>query len=86
VRRIRAAQRSGDMFIASVGVWLLAIWLAMMTNTSFDVYLEGPQGGIWFWSVVGFALALCRVGAADASVPTLSTPAMRGPHARSQRS
>jgi hypothetical protein len=86
VRRIRAAQRSGDAVFAAVGIWMLALWLAMMTNTSFDVYLEGPQGGIWFWSVVGFALALCRIGAADASATTPPAPAARGPHARSQRS
>jgi len=22
------------------------------------VFLEGPQGGIWYWCVVGFAVAL----------------------------
>ena len=61
VKRIWAARRSGDTFVASTGAWLLALWLAMMTNASFDVYLEGPQGGIWFWSVVGVALALLRL-------------------------
>jgi hypothetical protein len=26
-------------------------------NASFDVYLEGPQAGIWFWCVFGFGIA-----------------------------
>ena len=31
---------------------------AFMVNSSFDVYLEGPQGGIWFWALMGFVIAL----------------------------
>jgi hypothetical protein len=51
------AQRRGDEFWARMNVWILAYWLAMMVNMAFDVYLEGPQGGIWFWSVFGLGLA-----------------------------
>lgn len=36
---------------------LIAYWLAMLVNASFDPYLEGPMGGIWFWSVMGVGLA-----------------------------
>jgi len=25
---------------------------------TFDVYLEGPMGGIWFWPVAGLAIGL----------------------------
>jgi hypothetical protein len=42
---------------------ILAYWLAMLVNASFDVYLEGPQGGIWFWSVFGLGLAAARLSA-----------------------
>jgi hypothetical protein len=28
-----------------------------MVNASFDVYLEGPTGGIWFWVIFGTGLA-----------------------------
>jgi hypothetical protein len=28
-----------------------------MTNSAFDVFLEGPQGGIWYWSLFGFGIA-----------------------------
>jgi hypothetical protein len=35
----------------------LSYWLAFMINVSFDVVLEGPHGGIWFWTVYGVGLA-----------------------------
>ena len=36
----------------------LAVYLACFcVNASFDVYLEGPMGGIWFWSVLGMGVA-----------------------------
>lgn len=37
--------------------FLLAYWVAIMVNASFDVYLEGPMGGIWLWSIMGFGIA-----------------------------
>ena len=37
--------------------FLLAYWVAIMVNASFDVYLEGPIGGIWLWSLIGFGIA-----------------------------
>jgi O-Antigen ligase len=44
--------------LAAMEFWVLLYWLAFIINGSFDVFLEGPQGGIWFWSIVGFGLAL----------------------------
>jgi hypothetical protein len=34
---------------------------------SFDVYLEGPQGGIPFWSVIGLGMVAMRVVRAPAA-------------------
>jgi len=51
------ARRRGDDWWQRVDSWILAYWLAFLLNAAFDVYLEGPQGGIWFWSVVGFGMA-----------------------------
>jgi hypothetical protein len=53
---VRSLRRREGMW-AKVNLWLLAYWLAFMINATFDVYLEGPQGGIWFWSVFGFGIA-----------------------------
>jgi hypothetical protein len=51
------SQRAGDHRWARLFVFLLAYWLAFMINTTFDVYLEGPMGGIWFWTVYGVGLS-----------------------------
>ncbi|MBB6017281.1 O-antigen ligase family protein [Deinococcus radiopugnans] len=50
----RAAQKT---LWANIFLWIFAYWMAFLINASFDVYLEGPQGGIWFWCVFGFGLA-----------------------------
>ncbi len=42
---------------AAVCTWVLAYWMAMIVNGSFDVYIEGPPGGIWFWSTIGAGIA-----------------------------
>lgn len=57
VRAYVRARRSGQEDWAKVDLWVLCYWLAFMVNGAFDVFLEGPQGGIWFWSVFGFGVA-----------------------------
>ena len=44
---------------------LFAYWLAALINMSFDVYLEGPQGGIPFWSVIGLGMVAMRAVAGE---------------------
>lgn len=51
------AQRFGAIWYGRMFLWLLAYWTAFHVNAAFDVYLEGPQGGIWFWSVFGAGIA-----------------------------
>lgn len=60
LRSLLRHRRSGDLALAMVGTWVLVYWVAMMLNTSFDPYLEGPQGGIWFWSLFGIGLVVMR--------------------------
>jgi O-antigen ligase len=62
----RVATRSGSQFWSGVNLWIVCYWLAAFTNMSFDVYLEGPQGGIWYWSIIGFGVAALRVQAYEA--------------------
>lgn len=52
-----ARHREGRDAWARLNLWLALYLLAFHVNASFDVFLEGPQGGIWFWTVVGVALA-----------------------------
>jgi hypothetical protein len=61
LRAIVMSRRRGDAGLATVGAFALVYWLAMMINTSFDPYLEGPQGGIWFWCVFGLGLVITRL-------------------------
>jgi O-antigen ligase len=51
------SQQAGDERWAGVFLFVGAYWLAFMINTAFDVFLEGPMGGIWFWTVYGVGLA-----------------------------
>ncbi|MGA2583743.1 MAG: O-antigen ligase family protein [Tepidisphaeraceae bacterium] len=50
------AHRSGQTRWTSLFVFLIIYWAAFMTNAAFDVYLEGPTGGIWMWTVYGVGL------------------------------
>ncbi|MEP7081434.1 MAG: hypothetical protein ABI841_00505 [Chloroflexota bacterium] len=61
LRSVFRNRRAGDARLAAVGAWILAYWVAMMVNTSFDPYLEGPQGGIWFWSLFGLGMVVMRL-------------------------
>ena len=44
--------------LGNINLWIMGYMTAFLVNSSFDVFLEGPQGGIWFWSLVGFAIAV----------------------------
>lgn len=45
----------------AVFAWIAAIWIAALVNASFDVYLEGPMGGVWLWSLMGLGIAAARL-------------------------
>jgi hypothetical protein len=76
LRAIRRAGRMGDTKARGVLIVVLVYWLAAIVNAATDVYLEGPQGGILFWSVMGLGLAIAgylrRTEQAQAA-PTAST-------------
>jgi len=57
----RRALDCDDSFLAGILSWTLCYWVAFTVNTSFDVFLEGPQSGIWFWSVMGIGMAASTV-------------------------
>ena len=57
-------------------VFLLAYWAAFIANIAFDVYLEGPVGGIWFWCLFGIGMAAVRIHRdAPHVLPDLAAPA-----------
>jgi len=55
------ARRRGDDRWAGVFLFLGAFWMAFLINGSFDVFIEGPVGGIWFWTIFGAGLAAARI-------------------------
>ena len=61
LRALLLFRRAGDKQLVAVAAWVLVFWTAIMVNTSFDPYLEGPQGGIWFWALFGLGLVLIRL-------------------------
>lgn len=71
---LRARRAGRHRWMALFG-FLVAYMAAIHVNASFDVFLEGPMGGIWFWSLFGFGLAARHIHAtrpdvlADADAP-----------------
>ncbi len=60
---LRAAFRArgrGDLIWTRILGWIFVYWAAVLVDTSFDPYLEGPQGGIWFWTLFGLGIAAAR--------------------------
>jgi hypothetical protein len=49
---LRAKRRKEEAW-AGVFLFLFAYYAAFMINGSFDVFIEGPMGGIWFWTIFG---------------------------------
>jgi hypothetical protein len=65
-RAFRRASRARSQFWTGVNLWILCYWLAAVINMSFDVYLEGPDGGILFWTIIGFGIAALRIQSSEA--------------------
>ena len=57
------AFRARSLALVAVIAWVFVYWGAALVDSSFDVYLGGPQGGIPFWADIGFGLVLCRMAA-----------------------
>jgi hypothetical protein len=57
VRQLMEARRLRDNWWAGVLAFLLTYWTIFVVASSFDVVLEGPVMGIWFWTIHGIGLA-----------------------------
>ncbi|CAN5869514.1 hypothetical protein BH24CHL4_BH24CHL4_02690 [soil metagenome] len=76
LKSILRSRREIDITAVQVKTWVLALWLAAMVVTSFDPYLEGPQGAILFWCVFGLGMITLGLekGAFDSPVTWLPLP------------
>ena len=78
VQMVRARRGKQPMW-EGLFFFLGTYWLAFLINGSFDVFLEGPMGGIWFWTVYGVGMGAAMVHARspealDAVTPRASDP------------
>ena len=67
--RVMAARRNGDADWANLFVWIACYGLSILINASFDVALEGPMLGIWFWCIIGFGIAASMIYRASCDIP-----------------
>lgn len=79
------ARRSHQDHLANTYIWILAYVTGSLANMSFDVYLEGPQGSIWFWSMIGFGISLTSLQRRQTAKHYGSEPATPSAHAMSLR-
>ena len=47
------SRRRGHATWCGLFLFLFAYYLAFLINGSFDVFIEGPMGGVWFWTIYG---------------------------------
>lgn len=71
----RSRRQTGQVNLA---LWLLSYWLAFMINSTFGVALEGPHFGVWFWSLIGFAVAEFGMQAQDMEYTSTSASNLTG--------
>ncbi|MDW8425827.1 MAG: hypothetical protein RMK51_07825 [Meiothermus sp.] len=65
------AARNGDVLWARLFLWMFCYWVAFLVNASFDVFLEGPMGGVPFWLLTGLGFASVVVYGNPTSRPWL---------------
>lgn len=56
LRLFFVGRKRGDRAWSRFFLFLFAYWLSALINSSFDVALEGPMLGIWFWTVHGLGM------------------------------
>jgi hypothetical protein len=63
------AWRNGDRDWGNLLLFLASIWLSNFINASFDVALEGPMLGVWFWCQTGLGLGVVAIYRARSALP-----------------
>jgi len=79
----RRMLRRGERARGLVLLWILSSLAGILMNAIFDPTLEGPQIGIWLWTLVGVALQGRRLVLADDADPRGPATAPRLAHAGS---
>ena len=53
----KAISRRNTLLDRNIAVWVIAYFIGTLFHASTVGLIEGPVGGIWFWSVMGMGLA-----------------------------
>ena len=61
VHSLLLARQAGHGRWAAVFVWIACYGAGILVNASFDVALEGPMSGIWFWCVIGLGIGASMI-------------------------
>lgn len=85
IRSILLARRNDHADWANLFIWIGCYGLSMLINASFDVALEGPMLGIWFWCIIGLGIAASMLYRASCDIhagwrPGGSSPAAPTPN------
>jgi hypothetical protein len=61
MRTIWIARRRGQTDWAALFLFIACYAMAIVINATFDVTLEGPMQGVWFWCLIGFGIGSVMV-------------------------
>jgi hypothetical protein len=61
IRNIMLARKRGETQWANLFIWLTCYAGSIVIDASFDVALEGPMLGIWFWSLFGLGVGASMI-------------------------
>jgi hypothetical protein len=60
-RMMIISRRHGDFRWSDIFLWIACYGAAIVIDASFDVALEGPMLGIWFWCLFGLGIAAAMI-------------------------
>src|SRR5204863_8503058 len=61
MRALLTARRRAELEWAGLFLFIGCYVMAIIINATFDVALEGPMQGIWFWCLFGFGIGSVMV-------------------------
>lgn len=70
---ILVAKTRGDKTWENLFLWIACYVTAILIDASFDVALEGPMIGIWFWCLTGFGIGAKMIYGGTCRAPNVNT-------------
>lgn len=67
-RGLQTAQRRGQVEWSRLFLFVTCYVLSIIIDATFDVAIEGPMLGIWFWCLIGFGIGTVMVFRADGAI------------------